>query len=153
MKTSNHWTILIALLPIIGNAQLVTTYDSRFGIAPVASSYLAVDVGVTDTVKNPDFKLLYRSYRAPSLIDTQYKIAVQITGTIAQAEADLAAIKAAQIPAIEREKDKDVKAEAKSAASSAASANSVVALREQVKRLAELLEQAQERIEQLENRP
>lgn len=145
--------MLVCIFCADSKAQTVTTYDSRFGIYAITSSYLAVDVGVIDTIKNPDYIPLYRLFSVPSLIDTQYKIAVQITGTIAQAEADLAAIKAQQIPAIEREKGKDVKTESKSAASSAAAANSVVTLREQVKRLAELLEQAQERIEQLESRP
>lgn len=150
MKFFIYCNFLLALLPIIGNAQTITTYDSRFGIDPVASSYLAIDVGVTDTVKNPDFKILYRNYVAPSLIDTQYKLGVTITGTVEQAEAELAAIKQLQLPAIQREKDKDVKSAAKVAAQESASANSVPALRQQVKRLAELIEQLQERVEQLE---
>ena len=156
MKHSNRWNFILCLFPIIGtlaNAQTITTYHSAFGIPAVTSTYLAVDIAVTDQIANPNYRPLYRSFQAPSLIDTQFKLGVAITGTIAQAEADLAAIKAVQIPAIEREKGKDVKAEAKSAASGAASANSVPALRAQVARLAELVEQLQERVEQLESKP
>lgn len=137
---SNRWNFLLCLFPIIGNAQTITTYDSRFGVEPVASSYLAVDIGVTDTTKNPDYKLMYRSYSAPAIIDTQYKIGVTITGTVAQAEAQLAAIKAEQYPASVKLKDKDRRTEAKDAATKSASANSVPALREEVRRLAELIE-------------
>lgn len=143
----------MCLFPILGtlaHAQTVTTYHSKFGIAPVESSYLAVDIAVTDTIANPNYRPLYRNHQAPALIDTQYKIGVTITGTVSQAEEELAAIKQSQLPAIEREKDKDVKSAAKVAAQESAAANSVPALRQQVKRLAELIEQLQERVEQLE---
>lgn len=153
MKLSNHCNFLIALLPIIGtlcHGQTITTYDTRFGIEPVASSYLAVDVGVTDVIRNPDFNIVYRSFPAPSLIDTEYKIGVTITGTVAQAEEDLAALKAEQYPATVKLKDKDRRAEARAARTNAAAANSVPALRDKVARLAELVESL---LEDQERRP
>ena len=130
----------IILIPSIAIAQVVTTYDSRFGIPPIKSIYLSVDVGVTDTTKNPDYNMMYRSFVVPSLIDTQYKSGVAITGTITQAEAQLAARIAEQYPASVKFKDKNRRAEAKDAADKAANANSVPALRAEVKRLAELIE-------------
>lgn len=128
------------LLPIVASAQTVTTHHSNFGIPAVTSSYLAVDIAVTDEIANPNYRPLYRGFQAPALIDTQYKVGVTITGTVAQAEAQLAAIKAEQYPASVKLKDKDRRQEARDAANKSASANSIPALREEVRRLAELIE-------------
>lgn len=102
--TSNHWTILIALLPIIGNAQKITTYDTRpFGAPAVESVYRAVDVGQTNIALNPDYKLMLRSVAVPALWDMRYELGVTITGTVEQAEADLRKLKAWQIPVTPRQ--------------------------------------------------
>jgi hypothetical protein len=141
MKTSKHWTILLCLFPIIGTfGQTVTTYHSAFGIPAVESSYLAVDIAVTDPIANPNYRASYRLHQAPALIDTRTRIGITITGTVAQAEAQLNAAISNQYPASVRFKNKDRKAEAAGAASKAAAANSVPALRAEVARLAELVE-------------
>ena len=103
---SNRWNFFLCLFPILGTwtqAQTVTTYHSKFGIPPVESSYLAVDIAVTDSHENPNYRQLYRVYGAPALIDTEYKIGVTITGTVAQAEADLRKLKAWSIPVTPRQ--------------------------------------------------
>ena len=107
---SNRWNFILCLFPIIGTlaqAQTVTTYHSKFGIAPVKSSYLAVDIAVTDAIQNPNYRPLYRVYGAPALIDTEYKLGVTITGTVAQAEADLATAISNAVPAIAHYKGRD----------------------------------------------
>lgn len=81
--------ILLVLIPFCLLGEIVTTYDSRFGIPPITSSRLAVDVGVTDQIKNPDYNPLYRSFSVPSLIDSEKRLGVAITGTVDQAELDL----------------------------------------------------------------
>lgn len=134
------YAFIAFMLPFVASAQTVTTYHSAFGIPSVTSSYLAVDIAVTDEIANPNYRPLYRGFQAPALIDTQYKIGVTITGTLAQAEAQLAAIMAEQYPASVKFKEKDRRQEAKDAAGKAANANSVPALRAEVARLAELIE-------------
>ena len=106
MKTSKHWTILLCLFPIIGTlarGQTITTYHSAFGIPAVTSSYLAVDIAVTDAIANPNYRPLYRTFQAPSLIDTEHNLGVTITNGVEQAEADLRKLKAWQIPVTPRQ--------------------------------------------------
>jgi len=148
--SSNHWTILFALFPIIGIAQTVTTFDSRTNGIPVVSQYRAVDIADLDANRNPDMRLWFRSYRAPALIDREARIGVPITGTVEQARTQLNASISNQLPAIARERDNDVREASRGVRSQSAVANSIPALRDQVARLAELVEQLQERIEQLE---
>jgi hypothetical protein len=89
--TSNHWTILFALIPIIGTlqAQTVTTYDSRTTGTPVASQYRAVDIADLDANRNPDAASWMRSIAAPALIDVDTRSMARITSTVEQAKADL----------------------------------------------------------------
>lgn len=88
------------------------------------------------------------SYGAyPVLMDVEFNEMVTITGTLEQAQADLNRAVSNQFPATVRERGRDVKADARQAAINAANANSVPALRAEVKRLAELIEQLQERVE------
>jgi hypothetical protein len=104
MKTSNHWTILIALLPTFGTfGQTVTTYDPRESIPPVESAYRAVNVAEMRPEFNPDFKLFLRSVRAPALFDIKNELGVSITGTVEQAEADLNKLRAWSIPVTPRQ--------------------------------------------------
>jgi hypothetical protein len=104
MKTSKLWTILIALLPSFGTfGQTVTTYHSAFGIPAVESSYLAVDIAITDPIQNPNYRTSYRLHQAPALIDTETKLGVSITGTVEQAEADLNKLRAWSIPVTPRQ--------------------------------------------------
>jgi hypothetical protein len=163
MKTSRHWTILIALFPIIGTAQL-TTYDSRHGVAPVVSQYPAIDIGTTNDWRNPDYQPWMRGFSAPALVDVDARIGVAITGTVAQAEADLNRSLTNQLPAIARERGKDIREESRAIRNRIASERSaaggqgtvlllrarVIALMEQAERQAELVEQLQERVEMLE---
>lgn len=103
---SNRWNFILCLFPIIGTlaqAQTVTTYHSKFGIAPVTSSYLAVDIAVTDKIANPNYRPLYRNHQAPALIDTEHKLGVTITNGIEQAEADLRKLKAWSVPVTPRQ--------------------------------------------------
>jgi hypothetical protein len=86
----------IALLAVSVSAETVTTFDSRIGVNPVVSQYPSVDVGDTSEITNPDFRdfsqvVSLRSFPVPALVDTSSGIGVTITGSIAQAEADLAA--------------------------------------------------------------
>jgi hypothetical protein len=71
------------------SAEVVTTYDSRTNGTPFSSRVQAVDIGVTDTQKNPDFQLWMRNIEAPALADLNTRMIVKITGTLAQARADL----------------------------------------------------------------
>ena len=152
MKTFNYWNFLLALLPIIGNAQTITTYDSRLGIEPVASSYLAVDVGVTDTIQNPDFKLMYRSYVVPSLIDTEHKLSVTITNGIEQAEADLAAAISNAVPAIAHYKGRDQREEARKDRAAKEANPNAAAKRGDMLELTRQIEALIERVQMLEAR-
>lgn len=116
--TSNHWNFFLALFPIIGtfaaNAQTITTYDSRpYGAPAVESIYRAVDVGQTNIALNPDYKLKLRSVAVPALWDMRYELGVTITGTVAQAEAELSARIAEQYPANTKFKNKDRRQEAR----------------------------------------
>jgi len=143
MKNYRHWTILLCLFPIIGTlayGQTVTTYHSGFGIPAIESSYLAVDIAVTDTIANPNYRASYRLHQAPAIIDTRTRIGVTITGTVEQAEAALNAAISNQYPASVRFKDLDRKQEAADAASKAKDSQSILALRAEVARLAELIE-------------
>jgi hypothetical protein len=141
MKTSNHWTILLCLFPIIGTfGQTITTYDSRKSIEPIVSNYTAVDLAITDVQANPSYAPYLRTLAAPAMFDQRTRIGITITGTVAQAEAQLNAAISNQYPASVRFANKDRKAEAADAASKSAAANSVPALRAEVKRLAELVE-------------
>jgi hypothetical protein len=97
-------TTLFLMLPALAAlGQLVTTYDPREAIAPVASPYRAVDVAEQRPELNPDFQLFLRSVRAPALFDLTSKLGVTITGTVAQAEADLNKLKAWNIPVTPRQ--------------------------------------------------
>jgi len=131
-------------------AQTVTTYDSRTNGLPVAGPYVSVDIGVTDKNANPDYQSWFRSFPAPALIDTQLGIGVSIITTLKQAEIDLGNLSSNNFPAIVRQRGKDVKQESRKSAQNAANANSVPALRDEVKRVAELIEQLQERMEKVE---
>ena len=155
MKPSNHWNFFLALLPIIGtlcHGQTITTYDTRFGIEPVASSYLAVDVGVTDVIRNPDFNIVYRSFPAPSLIDTEYKIGVPITGTVAQAEADLATAISNAVPAIAHYKGRDQREEARKDRAAKEANPNAAAKRGDMLELTRQIEALIERVQMLEAR-
>jgi len=159
--TSKHWTIILALFPIIGTAQTITTYDSRTNGAAIVSNYPARDIGVIDRL---DVWPWMRSWGAPALIDTQTRIGVAITGTISQAEADLDRSLTNQYPASVRERGKDARNESRAIRNRIASERSaaggqgtvlllrarVIALMEQAERQAELVEQLQERVEMLE---
>ena len=140
MKNYRHWTILLCLFPMIGNSQTVTTYHSGFGIPAIESSYLAVDIAITDPIANPNYRASYRLHQAPALIDTRTRIGITITGTVEQAEAQLNAAISNQYPASVRFKDADRKQEAADAASKAKDSQSIIALRAEVARLAELVE-------------
>jgi hypothetical protein len=143
MKNYRHWNFLACIFPIIGTlayGQTVTTYHSAFGIPAIESSYLAVDIAITDPIANPNYRASYRLHQAPAIIDTRTRIGITITGTVAQAEAQLNAAISNQYPASVKFQDKDRKQEAADAASKSAAANSVPALRAEVKRLAELVE-------------
>ena len=145
MSSFNRWLLFALLVPIVvtfSHAEMITTYDTRFGIAPVASGHRAVDIAI--------YAPWMRSVAVPALIDTRLNIGVTITGTVEQAEAQLATLASNTFPAIVREQGKDVKQDARTAAANAAAANSVPALRAEVKRLAELLENALERLEKVE---
>jgi len=159
--------VLCALCLVLGgsaSAQTITTYDSRTNGTPVASQYRAVDIGDLDPVRNPDAAAWMRSYRAPALIDREARVGVAITGTIAQAEADLNRALTNQLPAIARERGKDIREESRAIRNRIASERSaaggqgtvlllrarVIALMEQTERQAELIEQLQERVEMLE---
>jgi hypothetical protein len=107
--TSKNWTLLLALFPIIGIAQTITTYDSRTNGAAIASNYRARDIGVIDRL---DVWPWMRSWNAPALIDAQLGIGVTITGTVAQAEADLDAAIAEAWPTLPATLDNDMAAEA-----------------------------------------
>lgn len=112
MRTSNHWKYLLALVPIIGtfaNAQTMITYDSRYDDQPAPA---AIDLAVRDRVANPDYAPWMLKYRTPAMIDAQTRIGVTITGTVAQAEADLAAAIKAAWPALPAEIDNETMAEA-----------------------------------------
>jgi len=146
---SNHWKFLLMLFPIIGNAQ-IATYDSRTEAKPDWRP--VVDLADRDRLTNPDFAPWMLQWATPALIDRETKIAVRITGTVAQAQAQLNAAITNQLPAISRDRDNDVRDVSRGVRSAAASANSVPALRDQVARLAELVEQLQERVEMLEQR-
>jgi hypothetical protein len=85
--------ITFFLLTALAHGELITTYDSRFGQAPVGQ-YSSIDIGDTSIVTNPDYtelikRLPLRSVSAPALWDTEIGIGVAITGTIEQAQADL----------------------------------------------------------------
>lgn len=103
--------IIIAILAVtccqIVGAQTITTYDSRFGVQPVASSYQAVDVGDTRSDDYKEMSALFplRSLAVPALIDLDTRQGVTITSTIAQAEADLAALDNQRRPARKALKD------------------------------------------------
>jgi hypothetical protein len=150
MRISNHWTIILALFPIIGTAQIVTTYDSRTNGAAIGSNYPARDIGVID---NLDTFGWMRSWSAPAMIDTETRIGVTITGTVAQAEADLQIAISNALPAIARERGKDLKAEVKSQKENAANQNSAPAQSAQIIRAFDLIEQMQEQIEILKSTP
>jgi len=151
MRLSNHWNFLIALLPTIGTfGQVFTTHDSRFGVEAVRSAYRSIDIAVTDPARNPDYAPWMRQTAVPALVDVGTRIGVTITGTVAQAQAQLNVAITNQLPAIARERDNDVREASRGVRTAAASANSVPALRDQVARLAQLVEQLQERVEQLE---
>jgi len=167
MRLSSHWNFLIALLPTIGTfGQVFTTHDTRFGIEAVESAYRSIDIAVTDVQRNPDYDPWMRSVAVPALIDTETRQGVTITGTIAQAEADLATAISNAAPATIRERGTDVRSESRAIrariANERANAGNagtiitirprLIALMEQVERQAELIEHLQERIERLEQK-
>ena len=139
MYTKN--IILFSIFATSTFAELVTTHDSRFGVRPVVSAYQSVDI---------KHNIPLRQFKAPALVDTKFNVGVTITGTVAQAESDLAKLRKATHPAQDRlrgidraELIKDIKAEADRA-------QGVRALAIQMERLADLVaamieQQSQER--------
>jgi hypothetical protein len=72
-----------------------------------------VDIGVTEQRLNPEYRSWYRSTPTPALIDVETRQAVTITGTIAQAEADLSRAISNAVPGIAHYKGKDQRDEAR----------------------------------------
>jgi hypothetical protein len=93
----------ILLLPIFAIGQTFTTHDSRFGIEAVESAHRSIDIAVTDVQRNPDYDPIMRVPAAPALMDVTHKIGVTITGTVAQAEAELNKLRAWSIPVTPRQ--------------------------------------------------
>jgi hypothetical protein len=81
--------LVIFAIALTASAEVVTTHDSRTNGTPFSSRIQSVDIGVTDTQKNPDFQLWLRNIEAPALADLNTRMIVKITGTVAQARADL----------------------------------------------------------------
>lgn len=84
---------ILMILASAAHAQLITTYDYRL-TNMVASQYQAVDVGNTDPITNPDYRdynamFPLRSVGTPALINLRLKLGVTITGSMANARADI----------------------------------------------------------------
>lgn len=145
MKT----TLLLILISVSVSAQIITTYDSRTNGTPIESNYRAIDLQATNDLNYIQHNRVIplRSIHAPALIDVGLRLGFTITGTIAQAEADLNAAISNQLPATARLRGQDRRAIARQASTNAAAANSVPALRAEVARLADIVESM------LEDRP
>ena len=98
--------IIVALCAVsAARGQVITTYDSRFGIAAITSQYETVDVGVTDDARNPAYARYNAIYRLrgikpPALIDLDDREGVTITGTLKQAKAELGLAKDGKLPEV-----------------------------------------------------
>jgi len=155
--------LVLLLFPALAYGQLAT-YDSRTEAKPDWRP--VVDLADRNRLTNPDFALWMLQWPTPALIDRETMIAVRITGTVAQAQAQLHVAIINQLPAIARERGVDVKEEARIIRSRIASERAtaggqgtvlllrarVIALMTQTERQAELIEQLQERVELLEQR-
>ena len=130
---------------------IITTFDTRTNGTPVRSQYRAIDVGVLDAARNPDAAAWMRSFPAPALVDIPARIGVSITGTVAQAEADLAQLLKAAYPAQDKLRGVDRAELIKDIKAGADRAQGVRALAIQMERLADLVaamieqQQSQER--------
>jgi hypothetical protein len=91
--------LVILAFAIAAHAEVVTTYDSRTNGTPVSTKLPAIDIGITDTQKNPDFQLWLRNVEAPALANLNTKTIVRITGPLATARAELQAADDARRPA------------------------------------------------------
>jgi hypothetical protein len=80
--------LALLLFPALAFGQLAT-YDSRFDEKPDWRP--VVDLADRDRLTNPDFAPWMLQWATPALIDRETMIAVHITGTVAQARADLRA--------------------------------------------------------------
>jgi len=148
--------ILMLLLATTVQAQYITTYDSRH-TQPVASPYLAVDVGNTDPIVNPDYrdynrKIQLRSVGVPALFDVELGAGVTITGTVAQAQAALSNLVSVATPGKARRKGKIRKDEITSVTTNINKANGWSAGRAELVRLAELIEALQEDVEEIKRK-
>lgn len=83
--------LVIIAFAVAAHAGVVTTYDSRTNGTPFSTRLPAVDIGVTDTQKNPDFQLWMRNLEAPALADLNTRLLVKITGTLSNAQSDMRA--------------------------------------------------------------
>jgi hypothetical protein len=92
--------LVIFAIALTASAEVVTTHDSRTNGTPFSPRVQSVDIGITDAQKNPDFQLWMRNIEAPALADLNTRMIVKITGTVAQARADLRQAKQAAREAI-----------------------------------------------------
>ena len=146
-----HLILAFLFFAVASQAQRITTYSSKGGISKVESEYQAVDVSVKDwEYKRADRFFPLNAAPAPSLIDLQSKLSVEITGTIAQAEAELDALEISTGSKKAQFRGRDVTSEIRTLRSNAASSQSLLALRDQVAELSDLVEYLLERVTHLE---
>jgi len=148
--------LLIIFVASVATAQYITTYDSRIA-GPVASEYLSVDVANTDPITNPDYRdynkiITLRSVGTPALIDIELGAGVTITGTVSQAQVALSNLVAVAQPARAKLKGKKRRNEVGAVSANIGKANGWAAGRDELVRLAELVQALQEDVELLKQK-
>lgn len=63
--------LIIFFFAFLVRAEYITLWDSRITNVPPATTTLLVDVGETDTNKNPSFQLKYRKFPVPGVYEIE----------------------------------------------------------------------------------